>query len=55
MPASAHKAQIEQKRSETVKSSTESKESEIKALEMREEYFTVSEETKKKLDKFMGR
>ena len=55
MPASAHKAQIEQKRSETVKLSTESKESEIKTLEMREEYFTVSEETKKKLDKFMGR
>ena len=55
MPASAYKAQIEQKRSETVKSSTESKESEIKALEMREEYFSVSEETKKKLDKFMGR
>ena len=55
MPVSAHKAQIEQKRCETVKISTESKESEIKALEMREEYFSVSEETKKKLDKFMGR
>ena len=55
MPTSAYKAQIEQKRCETVKLSTESKESEINALEMREEYFTVSEETKKKLDKFMGR
>ena len=55
MPVSAHKAQIEQKRSETVKLSTESKESEIKALEMREEYYAVSDDTKKKLDKFMGR
>ena len=55
MPVSAHKAQIEQKRCEAVKLSTESKESEIKALEMREERSTVSEETKKKLDKFMGR
>ena len=55
MPVSAHKAQIEQKRSETVKLSTESKESEINALEMREEYYAVSDDTKKKLDKFMGR
>ena len=55
MPASAHKAQIEQKRCETVKISTESKESEIKALEMREEHYAVSDDTKKKLDKFMGR
>ena len=55
MPVNAYKAQIEQKRCEAVKLSTESKESEIKALEMREERFTVSEETKKKLDRFMGR
>ena len=55
MPVSAHKAQIEQKRCETVKLSTESKESEIKALEMREEYYALSDDTKRKLDKFMGR
>ena len=55
MPASAHKTQIEQKRCETVKLSTESKESEIKALEMREEYYALSDDTKRKLDKFMGR
>ena len=55
IPVSAHKAQIEQKRSETVKLSTESKESEIKALEMREEYYVLSDDTKRKLDKFMGR
>lgn len=55
MPASAYKAQIEQKRCETVKLSTESKESEIKALEMREEYYALSDDTKRKLDKFMGR
>ena len=55
IPVNAHKAQIEQKRCETVKLSTESKESEIKALEMREEYYAVSDDTKKKLDKFMGR
>ena len=55
MPVSARKAQIEQKRCETVKISTESKESEIKALEMREEYYALSDDTKRKLDKFMGR
>ena len=55
MPVSAHKAQIEQKRNEAVKSLSENNESEIKALEMREEKFTVSENTKKKLDKLMGR
>lgn len=55
MPASAYKAQIEQKRCEAVKLSTESKESEIKALEMQEEYYALSDDTKKKLDKFMGR
>lgn len=55
MPVSAHKAQIEQKRNESVKSLSERNESEIKALEMREEKFTVSENTKKKLDKLMGR
>ncbi len=55
IPVSAHKARIKQKRCEAIKISTESKESEIKALEMREERFAVSEETKKKLDRFMGR
>ena len=55
MPVSAHKAQIEQKRNEAIKSLSENNESEIKALEMREEKFTVSENTKKKLDKLMGR
>lgn len=55
MPVSTHKAQIEHKICETVKLSTESKESEIKALEMREEYYALSDDTKKKLDKFMGR
>lgn len=55
MPVSAHKAQIEQKRSETVKSLSERNENEIKALEMREEHYSVSDDTKKKLDKFMGR
>ena len=55
MPVSAHKAQIEQKRSETVKSLSERNENKIEALEMREEHYAVSDDTKKKLDKFMGR
>ena len=47
---SSYSAQIEHKREEVIKSLTERKESEIKALEAKEEYVQMPDEIKKRLE-----
>lgn len=46
----SHKAQIEEKREQAIKSLTERKESEIKALEVKEEYVPMPDDIKKRLE-----
>lgn len=48
----SHKAQIEEKREQAIKSLTERKESEIKALEVKEEYVPMPDDIKKRLEEW---
>lgn len=50
----SYSAQIEEKREQAMKSLTERKESEIKALETKEEYVPMPEHIKKRLEEFMN-